>query len=190
VDPVRASTWAEAHLGRDFAVRGPTLVGGRWLGQDGPAAMAWLTDLPPSKARAEAVRTVLRKWLRDDREEAEAWVLAGTPVKEMDPVVRIVVRYFSETEFESAMIWAQRIYDPGTRSVVLIGVGSEWFHKDREAALAWLSENGIREEVQLEIVNSRPPPPPVARPRAASKQGAGGADSPRRARQAGKKRPR
>lgn len=180
VDPVRASTWAEAHLGRDFAVRGPTLVGARWLEQDGPAALAWLTDLPPSKIRDDAVKTVLEKWLREDREEAEAWVLAGTPVQEMDPIVRIVVRDFSTLDGASAMTWAQRIYDSGLRTVVLIGVGSAWFHSDPEAAVAWMSENGISEEVRLEIVNSRPPPTPVAGPGSVARPDGARAASPRR----------
>lgn len=174
VDPIQASRWIEGHLDRDYSVYGPSAIGRRWVEQDPPAALQWLTGLPAGEVKDDAVRTAFQRWLDRDRKAAEAWVLSASPAEGVDGAVRTLVRRDNRTDPGSALVWAQRIHDPSVQRGVLIAAGQGWFRRDPEGARAWLAESGLPEDIQTAI--EHPPQRKRRRARGEPRVPAGGED--------------
>ena len=153
VDPILASRWIEGHLDRSYSARTLSRIGSQWVEQDSPAALSWLTGLPPTEAVENAVISAFAVWLKRDLEAARGWLLSAAPAAGVDPAIQTLVRRDSRTEPGAALEWAQRIHDPTLRQQVLTRTGQDWFRTDPKAVTEWLSESELPEEIQTAIQN-------------------------------------
>lgn len=152
VDPAGAAEWIETHLDTDCCAPALNAIAVRWVEQDPEAAMSWLSGISAGNLKEHALEMALERWLKWDPKSAEAWLISATPSEGLDAAVRILVRRYATGEPTRAIGWAQRIHDPQTRELVVIGVARGWLLRDRDAATRWLSESELPERVRQAIL--------------------------------------
>jgi hypothetical protein len=154
-DPRQAAAWVEPHAQRDYGSGLLRKVGVRWVGKDGPAAMAWLRAQPAGKERDEAVQESYREWLTKDRAGAMAWLRQAELGPWLDPALGIFAPALASQDPEDAIAWAGRIHDPERREKALVAVARLWLRRDAEAAQAWLETSPLSEEARRSALERR-----------------------------------
>jgi len=109
VDAPSAARWLQGHLDRDYADSALLIVATSWALSDPPAAMSWLTGLPPGKKRTAAVEAGFKVWFRHARTDAERWLQSASPAPAVDPAVRFMVERTRDAKPRVSQRWAARL---------------------------------------------------------------------------------
>ena len=146
LDPLRATTWVDAHWGRDYAKAGPSAVAHAWMLVAPLDAIAWLQTGAPAESRAKALESAFRRWLIEDRAAAMNWLGSEERTRFHDPAVAVYARDLVRRSPEEAVGWCEQVLDPESREECFISVVRRWLMNDGAAAAAWLDESSLDEE--------------------------------------------
>lgn len=153
-DRVRAMEWVSSHFGEVRAVGAARLVALSRAESDPDAAFQWLSSLPSSEEKTEAVGFVFAYWLKSAPAKAEAWLEGAGPSPSLDPALRAMAVSLGSRNPAKGIDWARRIQDPGTRDRALVRVGSAWYRKDPEAARRWLAVSSLPRAAQKRVLGA------------------------------------
>jgi hypothetical protein len=153
--PVRASTWVEKHIDRDYADGAASLVARRWSELDPAAALDWVASLPPGD-RERTLRATLVSWLNQAPDDAEAWLRESSPAAHMDGPVEFMISRNSE-DLPVAISWAERIDDEATRGQAIVRLGRTWMRREPEAAKLWLEQSDLHPNMKSAVMKAQAP---------------------------------
>lgn len=126
------------------------------LAENDPVGAAdWATGLPQGEGRNHAVGTSYNRWAGEDPQAAAAKIATLS-----DQGVRDAATYGYATRVvwdnpATGVEWAASIQDNNSRNRALVDTGRTFFHKDPEAAKAWLQTSGLSEEQQKQITRRK-----------------------------------
>jgi hypothetical protein len=109
VDAPVTARWVRGHLDRDYVDKALLAVAGVWVVSDAPAAMRWLTALPPGSKRVAAVKTGFRVWFNHAPQEAQRWLMSASPALPVNPAVRFMVEQTRDENPKYSQEWQARI---------------------------------------------------------------------------------
>jgi hypothetical protein len=154
-DHAAALRWCEAHCDGPFGNNLRNIIAGRWLLNDGPGALEWLSTAPAGHEKDLAIRANFATWGRMDSEAALAWMAnqtdEGEPAAWLKPIFPVYARLLSERSPTEAIEWALRIEKERERETVLIKIARGWRESDAAAADAWLVESPLSEEARAKV---------------------------------------
>jgi len=148
LDVDAARVWCERHCDGPHGANLRTIIGSKWVLQDGPAAMAWLEASPPGYERDVAVRNTFLDWSVRKHEAAMAWMASRRPEGPdswLEPAYLVYAKRLSGERPTEAIEWAQHVENEHERERLLIGIARVWRHSDEAAAEAWLSQSPLSE---------------------------------------------
>jgi hypothetical protein len=155
-DRTSAMRWCDAHCDGPYGNNLRSIIAGRWLAEDGPAALAWLGTAPEGNERDVAVRTNFANWAAWYPEKALAWMAeqsrdGGELPAWLEPVVPVYAVLLADESPTQAIEWANRIEKDVSREMTLIKVARKWRESDPAAAEAWLESSPLSEEARQQV---------------------------------------
>jgi hypothetical protein len=169
-DREAATRWCEAHCDGPYGNNLRTIIAGRWVTEDGPGALSWLSTAPESHEKKLAVRVNFATWAAWNPGPALAWMEEQTRDRELpewlEPVLPVYAVVLVEKSPAEAIEWAQRIEQKRAREITLIKVARRWRQLDEPAAEAWLESSPLSAESREEVRD----PDPMWRPGRPKKQ--------------------
>ena len=95
------------------------------------------------------VRQVANTWASRDLNGYVLWVAAQVEGEDRDWASSVVIRQFQrQRSFEEAMEWSASASEPRLRARTMCESFYGWFNYDRAAALDWLKQASIPDEVR------------------------------------------
>ena len=141
----------------------------RWAKRDPRAALAWLSALPESADRRDAITESARAWLSADQEAFFDYMEsreAELP-EWLEPAFGLHARGLARAgRFEEGLAVAVRLREPDLRTYTVTLVLRQWLQADRAQAEAWIEKAGIpdgivrRARVRPGVGASLPSPSP------------------------------
>jgi len=162
LDPQAGVRMCEAHCDGPYGSNMRSLIARKWVVQDGPAAMAWLSTHEPDIHRDQAVRHTHAKWARTDRDAATAWMTAETTEGAepwLVPAIPNYARLLAEEAPLDALEWTRRIQDDAEREEVLIDVLRVWRYLHEAEAEEWMEQASLPEEARGRVRDPLPQSP-------------------------------
>lgn len=138
----------------------------QWALEDGPAALQWLSEAPPSQDRDLAVRVAFDTWRRNDQDTAFEW-LASFGIEGVEPWLRpavaIYAKLLSATDPAASMAWVELIPNDAEREFTMVRVARRWRAQDEAAAEAWVQQSPLpeplREAARTTVIDAPIPQP-------------------------------
>ncbi|MEM9479605.1 MAG: hypothetical protein AAGA58_08135 [Verrucomicrobiota bacterium] len=109
--------------------------------------LAWATEIHTEEELLDVVPNLLRSWAGNDYNAAGNWLGELEPSLMRDKSIEAFASTINAIDPEGAAIWAQQIDDFTTRERSIQSVLALWRRKDKEAANAWMVENGVQLEI-------------------------------------------
>jgi len=108
---------------------------------DARGTLDWMSELPPTD-QLSTVPLAVETWARRDFNAAGEWLGEMEPSEIKDASIRQFAETISQIDPRAAMLWSVQIQGELLRSSAIQRSAREWRRKDKDAAEAWLSENG------------------------------------------------
>ncbi|MEM9480968.1 MAG: hypothetical protein AAGA58_15040 [Verrucomicrobiota bacterium] len=143
-DPTRATDWIlenldQPYMDDDILRRAAYTIG------DGDAqeTMTWLSELPDNKHRGRAIHEAVENLADRDPNGVAEWLNQVGDDPAYDSTFSTFATRIVDDDPISAINWALAIRDEGRQAKTVEKVLSIWRKQDRNAAEAWLTQNGI-----------------------------------------------
>jgi hypothetical protein len=159
LDVDAAKAWCEIHCDGPYGNNLRNIIARNWVYLDAPAALLWLSGMPPGNERNLAVRVAFAQWTRVDREAALAWMAtqtAGEPAPWLRATYPVYARAIAQDSPLDAIKWAEQIENPYERQEVLIGVVRAWRQLDEAAAESWMVQSSLSDEQREKVRTPAP----------------------------------
>lgn len=159
VDPSLGVAWEAKHGSGRYGSSLLGLVGIRWSVQDGPAAMAWLSEAEPGARRDSAVEDAFRGWRQRDRASLLKWVdeMGIDGVEDwFVPAVGMYAMALSVLDPQAAMKWTELMPDEGKRIAAQVTIARRWRSSDPDAADRWLAQSSLSDEARANSLQPLP----------------------------------
>lgn len=141
LDPSFGVEWEAEHGSGPYGHTLLGLVGTRWVIQDGPAAMEWLSMAEAGPRRDTAVKDAMRLWRQRDRAGMFSWVdeMGMDGVEPwFEPAIGLYVMALSVVDPARSMEWTALIQDEVKQRAARVMVARRWQRADADAAEAWV----------------------------------------------------
>lgn len=139
-NPEAAEQWALENFDdtADPSKGNPHLIGviSGLVEQDLESATRLLSQMPPSGAQKDAIKSVLSKLHLSNPEDAKTWTLSLAPGEAQDKAIQELAEKIASENPTEAIEWATSSGQE-TLLVATEGILDSWVKNDPEAALAW-----------------------------------------------------
>jgi hypothetical protein len=146
IDPQGTADWLLAHPGQ-AASRRLDDVYNTWASANETAALDSFSALPAGESRTNALRGVIDALAEQNPQRALA-VMDQYPSDVNDGVLQTFIRSATQSDPNVAVSAIPRITNEGQRNNAYRRTLDRWMRQDTEAAVAWVQQNPLPENVQ------------------------------------------
>jgi len=147
-NPQAAAEWLSKQSDPSLVEAAMGDVVGHWSRKDPTSAAKWVEAFPEGKMRDEAWHTVARQWTFEGHDQAIAWIDALPPGSGRDKALEAYVESVDGSRPDLAALWALEIDSPIDRERWLVHAAGRWIQKDRHAAMEWIEQADLPEDVK------------------------------------------
>ncbi|MFP6639135.1 MAG: hypothetical protein VCC04_02735 [Myxococcota bacterium] len=154
LDPELAIAFTERHWDMPHAKGLASWVGTEFSRSDDPSTgLAWLSTLPAGVERDRAVEDAYRGWARKQPTASMAWA-EQQPIEAewFQPALSVFARQTARIDIDQGLALARQVDHPTLWLMTMGRIVREWIVVDRAAALAWLEQSDLDENVKKKIL--------------------------------------
>ncbi len=112
----------------------------------------WITQLPKSEGKQEALNNLVDHWAERDPNSAGKWLQQFPNDPQMDQPRQEFAWEIRERDPESAVAWAGAITDAKQRDKAMVNLLRDWSKRDQQSAVQYMQKNNWPAEAQQKVV--------------------------------------
>ena len=153
-DPERAAEWVKQLPDTEARRMANAAIAMQFSWKDPKGATEWALTLPADD-RGYALSAAIENWSRADAQATADWV-SGLPEPERDTAVVAYSGTAAYRDPAAALAWASTINDPGKRQKSTERIFSDWIHRSKDEATAWVQNSQLPEDQKAKLLAAAP----------------------------------